>query len=68
MKQIKKYAQIDKIQILFNGQKKSLKKWSKDVNIPQVILWNSAERLRWPVEKVLTTPIHIKKYNKFINV
>lgn len=42
--------------ILFNGQNKTLKQWSEELDIPYFCLRSRLNNLNWSVEKAFSTP------------
>ena len=46
--------------IEYNGEKKSLIEWSKELNIPYNILNDRITALKWDTEKAFTKPIKSK--------
>lgn len=45
----------------YNGEEHTVAEWSSIVNIPQMAISTRINRLKWSIEKALTTPI-LKKY------
>ena len=45
--------------ILFNGEKKTLKEWSEELNISYQVLADRIYRYGWSIERALTTPVNL---------
>ena len=50
------------ITVTYNGKTQSLAQWSQETGINQATLWLRITRLKWDVERALTTPV--KRYKR----
>jgi hypothetical protein len=51
----------------FNGKSLCLSQWEDETGINKYVLSDRITKLKWSIEKTLTTPVKVKKYFIKIN-
>lgn len=49
------------VRLTYKGETKTLSQWAREQGLPVMGVWSRIQRLGWPLEKALTTPMKTKK-------